>query len=123
MMVVVGDRLSAGQEITTIVDLQNLRIEAAVLEHDLPLIKVGGEAVITSAALDGEAFSGRVVAVLPLVDSTTRAGRAFVRTRGNGAPRPGMYADAPKLRRMPIILRTTRLLVAIGTSSPSRSCT
>ena len=93
MMVVVGDRLSAGQEITTIVDLQNLRIEAAVLEHDLPLIKVGGEAVITSAALAGLAFNGRVVAVLPLVDSTTRAGRAFVRTRGNGTLRPGMYAD------------------------------
>ena len=93
VMVVVGDRLTAGQEITTIVDLQNLRIEAAVLEHDLPLIKVGGEAVITSAALAGVAFNGRVVAVLPLVDSTTRAGRAFVRTRGNGALRPGMYAD------------------------------
>lgn len=91
--VVPGDRLTAGQEITTIVDLQNLRIEAAVLEHDLPLIKVGGEAVITSAALAGQAFNGRVVAVLPLVDSTTRAGRAFVRTQGNGTLRPGMYAD------------------------------
>lgn len=93
VMVVVGDRLTAGQEITTIVDLQNLRIEAAVLEHDLPLIKVGGEAVITSAALAGVAFNGRVVAVLPLVDSITRAGRAFVRTQGNGTLRPGMYAD------------------------------
>jgi len=93
MLVVPGDRISAGQEITTIVDLQNLRIEAAVLEHDLPLIKVGGEAVITSAALAGVAFNGRVVAVLPLVDSTTRAGRAFVRTQGNGTLRPGMYAD------------------------------
>ncbi len=91
--VVPGDRISAGQDITTIVDLRNLRIEAAVLEHDLPLIKVGGEAVITSAALAGQSFTGRVAAVLPLVDSTTRAGRAHVRTVGNGTLRPGMYAD------------------------------
>ena len=90
---VVGDRLSAGQEIATIVDLGNLRIEAAVLEHDLPLIKVGGEAVITSAAIPGQAIPGRVRAILPLVDSTTRAGRVFVSATGGGALRPGMYAD------------------------------
>lgn len=91
--VVVGDRISAGADLTTIVDLRNLRIEAAVLEHDLPLIKVGGEAVISSAALAGRSFTGRVAAVLPLVDSTTRAGRAHVRATGDGTLRPGMYAD------------------------------
>jgi multidrug efflux pump subunit AcrA (membrane-fusion protein) len=31
--------------------------------------------------------------VLPLVDSTTRAGRAIVRLNSAGALRPGMYAD------------------------------
>lgn len=93
VMTVPGDRINAGQELAALVDLRNLRIEAAVLEHDLPLIKIGGEAVITSAAAAGQAFNGRVIAVLPMVDSTTRAGRAFVRTTGNGALRPGMYAD------------------------------
>lgn len=90
---VAGDRLNAGQEIGALVDLENLRIEAAVLEHDLPLIRVGGEAVITSAAIPGQSIAGRVQAILPMVDSTTRAGRAFVRTQGGGALRPGMYAD------------------------------
>ncbi len=93
VLTVPGDLLSAGAEISTLVDLRNLRIEASVLEHDLPLIKIGGEAVITSAAAAGQSFMGKVVAVLPLVDSTTRAGRAFVRTTGTGALRPGMYAD------------------------------
>lgn len=88
-----GDRISAGQDIGTLVDLQNLRIEAAVLEHDLPLIRVGGEAVITSAAIPGRAITGRVAAILPMVDSVTRAGRVFVRTTGGAALRPGMYAD------------------------------
>ena len=93
VLTVPGDQVNAGQELGTLVDLANLRIEAAVLEHDLPLIRVGGQAVITSAAASGQSFNGRVVAVLPLVDSTTRAGRVFVRTQGTGALRPGMYAD------------------------------
>ena len=90
---VLGDRITAGQDVGTLVDLENLRVEAAVLEHDLPLIRVGGEAVVTSAAIPGQALTGRVSAILPMVDSTTRAGRAYVRLTGGGALRPGMYAD------------------------------
>jgi len=90
---VLGDRITAGQDVGTLVDLENLRVEAAVLEHDLPLIRIGGEAVVTSAAIPGQALTGRVSAILPMVDSTTRAGRAYVRLTGGGALRPGMYAD------------------------------
>ena len=79
--------------------------------------------MITSAALAGQAFNGRVQAVLPLVDSTTRAGRVFVRAQGNGALRPGMYADVrleaqrlPNRRLVPtraIIERDGRPLVFV----------
>ncbi|MCC7002437.1 MAG: efflux RND transporter periplasmic adaptor subunit [Gemmatimonadaceae bacterium] len=123
VLIVPGDRISAGAEVTTIVDLVNLRIEAAVLEHDLPLIKVGGEAVITSAAMAGKSFSGKVQALLTLVDSTTRSGRAFVRASGNSGLRPGMYADVrleaqrlPNRRLVPtraIIERDGRPLVFV----------
>jgi len=88
-----GERVSGGQEVTKVVNLSDLRIEAAVLEHDLPLIKVGGQALVSTAADPTRQAIGRVVAVLPLVDSTTRAGRAYVRVPGNAALRPGMYAD------------------------------
>ncbi len=91
--VVVGDRLADGQEVARLVDLENLRIEAAVLEHDLPLIRVGGQAVATTAALPDRPVTGTIAAVLPVVDSATRAGRAIIRARGNGVLRPGMYAD------------------------------
>ncbi|MBA4072808.1 MAG: hypothetical protein C0497_13370 [Gemmatimonas sp.] len=91
--VTAGERVSAGQDVTTVVDVDHLRIEAAVLEHDLPLIRVGGEALITSAAAPNRTVTGRVIAVLPRVDSAARAGRAFVRASGNGVLRPGMYAD------------------------------
>jgi RND family efflux transporter MFP subunit len=89
----VGERLANAQEIGRVVDLQHLRIEAAVLEHDLPLLKVGGQAVVTAAAAPDHPVIGRIAAILPIVDSATRAGRAVIRAGGGGVLRPGMYAD------------------------------
>lgn len=95
-----GERVTAGQELGMIVDLVNLRIEASVLEHDLAFIRNGGEATVTTAAAPGQPVSGRIAAILPLVDSTTRAGRAIINVRNPGIGtasgpllRPGMYAD------------------------------
>ena len=92
--VVVGQRLGPGDPIATLVDLGSLVVEASVLEHDLPQLRVGATASISLAAGRNESFEGRVVAILPLVDTTTRAGRVIVATRArNGLLRPGMYAD------------------------------
>ncbi len=88
-----GERVNSGQEIGKLVDLDNLRIDAAVLEHDLPLIRTGGEALITTAATPDRPVRGRISTVLPIVDSASRAGRALIRVAGNGILRPGMYAD------------------------------
>jgi RND family efflux transporter MFP subunit len=89
----VGERLANGQEVGKVVDLDHLRIEAAVLEHDLPLIRVGGQAIVTTAATPDHPVTGTIAAVLPMVDSATRAGRAVIRAGGGGVLRPGMYAD------------------------------
>ncbi|MGH7656629.1 MAG: efflux RND transporter periplasmic adaptor subunit, partial [Gemmatimonadales bacterium] len=91
--VAAGERVSAGQDAVTIVDMDNLHIEAQVLEHDLPLITAGGQAIVTAAAAPDKPVTGRVVAVLPMIDTTRRAGRALIRVRSNGVLRPGMYAD------------------------------
>lgn len=92
--VVVGQGVSVGQDIATVVDLGSLQIEAAVLEHDLALIKRGAAARVTLSAAPDQEFAGTVIAVLPLVDTLTRAGRALVRVRtADGVLRPGMYAD------------------------------
>lgn len=88
-----GERVGVGGDIATVVDIDNLRIEAAVLEHDLPLIRRGGDALVIPAATPDHPLHGTITAILPLVDSTTRAGRALVRVRNNGVLRPGMYAD------------------------------
>jgi HlyD family secretion protein len=93
VMIAVGMRVSAGELLTRVVNLGALRIDAQVLEHDLPLIREGGQAIVTSAAAGNRPIIGRIVAVLPLVDTTTRSGRAFVRIPGGSSLRPGMYAD------------------------------
>lgn len=118
-----GERLAAGSSFATVVDVSAVRIEARVLEDDLPLIRVGGEAVVTSAAVPGRVMRGRIDAVLPLVDSIKRTGRVIVRVPGESALRPGMYADvqleAQRLtgrRLVPtkaIIERDTRPLVFV----------
>jgi membrane fusion protein (multidrug efflux system) len=91
--VAAGERVGGGDDIASVVDVGNLRIEAQVLEHDLPLIRVGGDAIITAAASPDRPVYGRVIAVLPVIDSLKRAGRALIRARNNGLLRPGMYAD------------------------------
>lgn len=88
-----GERIGTGQVVTVLVDAVNLRIEASVLEHDLPFVKAGGLATVTSPASPNRIANGRITNVLPIVDSTTRTGRAYVRLQGNDVLRPGMYAD------------------------------
>lgn len=91
--VAMGEKVAAGQAIATVVDTRRLVVEAQVLEHDLPLVRAGGEALVTSAGDPGTVVRGRIDALLPLVDSVARAGRAVVRISNAGALRPGMYAD------------------------------
>lgn len=88
-----GERVQAGETLTRVVNLAALRIEASVLEHDLPLIRQGGQATVTSASVPDRSVPGRVTAVLPVIDTTTRAGRVFVSIPSSGPLRPGMYAD------------------------------
>lgn len=93
LAVATGEKVAQGQAIATVVDARRLVVEAHVLEHDLPLVRVGGETLVTSAGAPGEPVRGRIDAVLPLVDSVARAGRAVVRVASAGVLRPGMYAD------------------------------
>ena len=93
VQVAAGVRVNSGEQLTRVVNLAALRVDAQVLEHDLPLIKEGGQAIVTSAAAGDRPIIGRIVAVLPLVDTTTRSGRAFIRIPAGSVLRPGMYAD------------------------------
>jgi HlyD family secretion protein len=123
VMIAPGMRLGAGDQLTRVVNLGALRVDAQVLEHDMALVKEGGQAIVSSAAGGNRPIIGRIVAVLPLVDTTTRSGRAFIRIPAGSALRPGMYADVrleatrlPNRRLVPtraIIQRDNRPLVFV----------
>lgn len=91
--VVPGDRISSGQEMAVVVDLTRLRIEARVMEQDIPSIRSGGTAEITIGAVPGKPIRGSITAVLPLIDSVQKFGHALIRFRGDGVIRPGMFAS------------------------------
>jgi membrane fusion protein (multidrug efflux system) len=103
----VGDHIGDGADVATIVDMKHLRIDAQVLEHDLPLLRVGGDAWVTVAAFPDRPVRGTIAAILPLVDTVTRAGRAIINITGNGELRPGMYADV----RLEATRLTNRIIV------------
>jgi RND family efflux transporter MFP subunit len=88
-----GERINAGAPIATVVDMRNLRIEAAVLQHDIPFVREGGIATVASAASPNVLGRGTIDAVLATIDSSSRSGRAYVRLFGNGVLRPGMTVD------------------------------
>src|SRR4051812_30832412 len=118
-----GERVGAGAPMATVVDMRNLRIEAAVLQHDIPFIKEGGVATVASAASPNVLGRGTVMAVLATIDSSSRSGRAYVQLEGNGVLRPGMTVDVrleanriPKQRLVPksaVIERDGRPLVFV----------
>jgi len=92
--VVAGQRVSVGEESVRLVDLGSLIIEASVLEHDLPYVRTGGQAMVVPSASPDTRYRGTIEAVLPVVDTATRAGRVLVRVRtAYSRLRPGMYAD------------------------------
>ncbi|MES3034952.1 MAG: efflux RND transporter periplasmic adaptor subunit [Gemmatimonadota bacterium] len=91
--VVQGEKIAYGQELFQLVDLAHLRAEAAVLEHDVALVRVGAAASLTTPAEPHRVVRGRVTAVLPLLDSASRSARIVVAFLGDGILRPGMSAD------------------------------
>ncbi len=91
--VAAGDHVGAGTQVASIVDMTHLVVNARVLEHDIPLVTVGGDAYVTVAARPDHPVRGTIAALLPVVDSTLHLGNALIRVTGDGVLRPGMYVD------------------------------
>ena len=67
-----------GDEILTVVDLDPVKVEVQVLEGEVGLLAEGRLARVTFAAFPGEAFTGRVQTINPLVERQTRTARVTV---------------------------------------------
>lgn len=93
LVVVVGQHLSAGADLMTVVDLDPIKVEAEVLEADIGMLREGRRAMVSFAALPGERFTGRIESINPLVDPERRTGRVAIHlSNPEHRIKPGMYA-------------------------------
>jgi Cu(I)/Ag(I) efflux system membrane fusion protein len=89
-----GVTLAAGQTLAEISGLGTVWLNAALPEAQAGWVKIGQPATAKLTAFPGEAFTGRVVAILPTAtaDSRTLTVRIELANRG-GRLRPGMFAS------------------------------
>ncbi|MBW3535813.1 MAG: efflux RND transporter periplasmic adaptor subunit [Gemmatimonadetes bacterium] len=94
LKVVVGQHVTAGTDLLTVVDLDPIVVEVRVLEAELASIEEGRRASVRFAAFPEERFEGRVESVNPVVDPGSRTGRVtVVLPNPAGRIKPGMYAE------------------------------
>jgi membrane fusion protein, multidrug efflux system len=91
----VGDYVTRGNRVATVVSIDPLRIELTVPEQSVSLVKVGQPVRLTVDAYPGEEFTGTVRFVSPSLSTDQRALTVEAVTRNaDGRLKPGMFATA-----------------------------
>lgn len=88
-----GAYLKKGDDIVELAAVDQLNLDVRVTEIYLPLVKIGQPVTLTVDALPGKTFTGKVYAMEPVIDLSTRG--ALVRARisnPKGQLKPGMFA-------------------------------
>ncbi len=122
--VVLGQWVSSGADLLTVVDLNSIKVQVHVLEAELPLLAEGRLARVTFTAFPGEMFQGRITTINPRVDPDNGTGRVTVLLDNrDGRIKPGMYArvtidaqafpDRVLIPRAAVLPRDGRLIVFI----------
>ncbi|MNX97945.1 putative efflux system component YknX [compost metagenome] len=85
---------SPNSSIVTIAEAGEMQVKLPIAERDLSLVRNGGKVQITSVALPGESFSGRITEIAPMVDPQTRLIPVKVDLARNGRLKVGMNVSA-----------------------------
>ncbi len=67
-----GSTVNLGAPLVTLVDIERVRVTAAVSEQDLPRIRLGDAAGLRVQGIPRSGFEGRVTAIGPVADPETR---------------------------------------------------
>lgn len=96
--VAVGEYVTPAATVATVMKLDPIRFRLQVPELDASRLRVGQAVTATVEALDNRTFTGRITAINPALDATTRA-TIVEATIANpqGAIRAGMFATAQVL--------------------------
>ena len=89
-----GARVTPGEPLFEIANLDHVWIQADIYESELPFIRLGSSAVTTLSYIPGRTWTGRVTFIVPTVDPMTRTVK--VRSEfdnADGALKPEMFGD------------------------------
>ncbi len=89
----VGAMAGPSTSIVTVAQAGSLQAKLPVAERDLGLVREGGRVTVTSVALPGEAFVGRISEIAPMVDPQTRLITVKVDLAQTGRLKVGMNVN------------------------------
>ncbi|HEX2832828.1 MAG TPA: efflux RND transporter periplasmic adaptor subunit [Thermoanaerobaculia bacterium] len=86
--------VAQGQPLCEVADLSHVWVEADVYEQQLPDVKLGQAVEITSTAIPGTKFTGKVAFIQPVLAGATRTARVRVEMPNPGLTlKPDMYVN------------------------------
>jgi cobalt-zinc-cadmium efflux system membrane fusion protein len=89
-----GEVIEANKELLRVADLSSVWVIGQVYEKDLPNIRIGSGASITSNAYPGRVFRGRISYLDPALDPATRTAQVRIELANPGqALKLGMYVN------------------------------
>jgi RND family efflux transporter MFP subunit len=94
-LVSIGDYVTRGQRVATVVRVDPLRVELTVPEQQVAMIKVGQQVRLTVDAYPGEEFAATVRFISPALRSDQRALTVeAIAANKDGRLKPGLFATA-----------------------------
>lgn len=90
----VGTFLRAGQTITDLANIDEIRVTFSAPERFVAQLSQGAQVTVSTTAFSGFALKGKIIVVEPMIDLTTRSARVVARVQNAGRKfRPGMSAS------------------------------
>lgn len=89
-----GAMAGPSSSIVTVAAAGEMQVKLPIAERDLSLVREGGKVLVSSVALPGESFHGRVSEIAPMVDPQSRLIPVKVDLARNGRLKVGMNVSA-----------------------------
>ncbi|MCU0255374.1 MAG: efflux RND transporter periplasmic adaptor subunit [Vicinamibacterales bacterium] len=115
----VGDVVSPGRELYTIIDPSTMRLDASVPSEALPSIRVGARVRFEVRGYPGQWFEGRIERISPAADPVTRQVPIFVDIpNAGGRLLAGLFAEGRVTDQARVALVAPLRAVHLETSPP-----
>jgi membrane fusion protein (multidrug efflux system) len=88
----VGDIVSPGNAMFTVVDPSTMRLEGTVPSDQLGAVRMGAPVKFSVTGYPGKDFTGTITNIFPSADPSTRQVRLFVKIPNSGGLVAGLYA-------------------------------